>query len=234
MRKSIIKFSSLFLLIIGGYYLMITHISSFITNYDHKIMSYNNTYNTNINETNIVETLLDNSEIGIYKIEELNEITSNPFLISLMSGLNNQSEEEIKNDLEKRVSLNMINKLSSKNYDSKIVYSPEGNNILTFTIDAKNIFYKKYLSGESCAVNNSPDEINLEIVSSNIKKKLDELGITKQFAFNITSIRQSMNERYYGNHIYYIEDYTHNIKITYNVLCNEIYSLQIGFKEITN
>lgn len=234
-RKDYFLFIILFIGILGFYFLCITNIDLFITHYDSKIMSYENKYKAEKIYNNIIATLLNNSKITVSTIDDLEEIISSDYLIDILSYFLNLTKKETINYLKESINKKQINTLYSSYYKEKIIYITNPNYVIIFTMDGKNVYYNKYLDGETCReINDDTASENIDNISSNTNRIMDTIGIKKNIGFEITSIRKAYDFEYNDefSRVYFIFDKKNNIKITYNLDCNVIYILELGFKEL--
>lgn len=234
-KRDYLIFIVIFLSILGIYFLCISNIDLFITNYDHKIMSHKNNYKFENECDNIVGDLLYNSDITVSTIDDLEKIISSDYLLNILSYFFNLNEKEVKEFLKKSVDEKNINTLYSDIYDSEIIYIASDRQVIIFTMDGKNIYYNKYLDGETCEKTNvaSVSE-NIENISNNTNKIMEDIGVKDTIGFKITSIRKAFDFEYNDlySRVYFIFDKKNNIKITYNLDCNIIYILKVGFTEL--
>ena len=147
-----IKPSFLIITLICGYFIFILNINYFFDNLDNRFVSYENNFESETTENNVVEKIFSNSEIAVANEEDLKEILSSPFLINLLGQLLNYSEEETIEFITKYIDKLMVNTMKIPEYDSKIIYIDIDGSLITFTLDGKNIMYNRYLSGESCTL----------------------------------------------------------------------------------
>lgn len=234
-KRYYILFIALFLSILGAYLLCITHIDIFITDYNDKIMSYENNFNAENQYNNIIGVLFNEgeSQIEVSTTTDLEEIVASDYLLSIISYTLNLPKNSTVNYLKKAIDMKTINTIYSKHYEEKIIYMSTEKYALVFTMDGKNIYYNFFLSGETCKIDNIEESTpSIDTISSNVYKIVNDLSIKSNIGFDITSIRKAYTSEYYELYgsVYLIEDKTHNIKITYQLDCDIIYILQVGFE----
>lgn len=232
-KKDYFLFITLFLSILGIYLICIMNIDLFITNYDNKIINRTNNFNAKDQYSNIIQPLL-NEEITLSTMDETNKIISSDYLISMLSYFFEVPKEKMETYLIKLTLQKMINTIHSKYYDTEVIYITSESYTIIFTIDGKNIYYNKYLSGETCPKNAEESHNSIDIISTNVNNIMNKMGITSNIGFDITSIRKAYTSEYYELYgsVYFIEDKTHDIKITYHLNCDNLYILQLGFGQI--
>lgn len=243
--KNFIKFICLFAVIISAYLLFITHIDAFIIDYDGKLYTSKNVYDSSYPTEGKIGTILTTADYEIASIETLKNFLETTNLATIVSNLFNTAPEDAKAILYENCKMKNMNILHDEYYDGDIYYlnvtttvdeGEEKYMTLMFTDDLEQIYYFKYLSNLDCESpinsNTGSDIIDLELVRKNIKNHFREMGLIEKYALESSSIKSAWLREYQsydGNYLYYIDDYIDNIKIEYNLLCDEIYSLQIGF-----
>ncbi len=231
-HKDYLLFIILFLCILGIYLLCITHIDIFITNYEGHIMSYKNSFNADNPYNNIIYTILNDNKVEVATLDDLNDIVSSKRLMSLLSYFLELPEDETIIYLTKYTKQKMINIIYTDIYELPVIYITTNTYTIMFTLDGKNIYYNKFLSGETCEKSNvSSTNSSIDTISNNVNKIIDRIGIKNSVGFEITSIRKAYTADYYELYgsVYYIEDKTHDIKITYQLDCDVVYILTVGF-----
>ena len=234
-KGSYIKFLCLFIIIIGVYFIWITHIDFFINNYENKVISYQNNYKLSQNSYNIIEVMLNEGKMRMGTLEDLENILQMDYPLQILNYFfNNKNIEETKIYLEKLAEENMFGVISTSYYEEEIIYITLSNGIIALTKDGKNIYYNNYLNGVTCSNEEISKNKNIEVITENINKYMHDYHITNYYNFEITSIRKAPNIEYNGiyGEVYYIEDIENSIKMTYELKCNAIYNMQIGFKEL--
>lgn len=234
-KKDYLLFIIIFFSILGIYLLCITNIDIFISDYETKILSYENNFNPEEQYTNIIYSILNENEVEIATFEDLDNITSSNYLLNILSYFFELSKDETINFLEKYTAQKMVNIIYTKYYEAPIIYITSDSYTLIFSLDGKNIYYNKYLSGETCSrFNVSSTNSSINIISNNVNKIMNNIGVKENVGFDITSIRKAYTQEYYEFYgsVYFIEDKTHNIKITYQLDCDVVYILQVGFGEL--
>lgn len=236
-KKDYFLFIILFLSILGIYLLCITHIDFFITDYEGKIVDYKNNFNAESQYNNIIYHILNNYEVNIATLDDLNDIRSSKNLLNLLSYFFELTPEETLSYLTKYTEQKMLNIIYTDAYELPVIYITTDKYTIIFTLDGKNIYYNKYLSGETCERSNvSSVQSSIDTISTNVNKIINDIGVKNNVGFEITSIRKAYTSDYYELYgsVYFIEDKTHNIKITYQLDCDVIYILQVGFGELDN
>lgn len=233
-KKYYLLFICLFFSILVIYLLCITNIDIFIPKYEDTIIEHENKFKANNFYNNIIFTLLNESDMQVTSLTELNEIASSEELISLISYFLDLNKGDAIRFIEKKILSKMVNTIITPYYDSKVIYFTSDSYTMIFTMDGKNIYYNKFLSGESCTQNNEKNPESIDLISDNINKIMNKIGIKQNIGFDITSLRKAYTSEYYElyGHVYFIEDKTHNIKVTYELDCDIIYVLQVGFGEL--
>lgn len=234
-KKDYLLFIIIFFSILGIYLLCITNIDIFISDYETKILSYENNFNPEEQYTNIIYSILNENEVEIATFEDLDNITSSNYLLNILSYFFELSKDETINFLEKYTAQKMVNIIYTKYYEAPIIYITSDSYTLIFSLDGKNIYYNKYLSGETCSrFNVSSTNSSIDVISNNVNKIMNNIGVKENIGFDITSIRKAYTQEYYEFYgsVYFIEDKTHNIKITYQLDCDVVYILQVGFGEL--
>lgn len=234
-KKDYLLFIIIFFSILGIYLLCITNIDIFISDYETKILSYENNFNPEEQYTNIIYSILNENEVEIATFEDLDNITSSNYLLNILSYFFELSKDETINFLEKYTAQKMVNIIYTKYYEAPIIYITSDSYTLIFSLDGKNIYYNKYLSGETCSrFNVSSTNSSIDVISNNVNKIMNNIGVKENVGFDITSIRKAYTQEYYEFYgsVYFIEDKTHNIKITYQLDCDVVYILQVGFGEL--
>lgn len=232
-KKEYIEFIILFVLILSINHLFISNILMFVKNNDNTIIGYPNNYKIDYRTENIVGNILHDSEIRIINENELKELMDNPFLVNLIKSFYPLKSTEKTNEFLKISGPTNINYVEPNYYNYDIIYMDVASGTLAFSTDGKNIIYTILLPNNYFQNNyiDEDDAGTVESASERIKKKLNDLGITEKFDFEITNIRKAYSSEYnieYSN-VYYIEDTKHNIKITYEYTNDVIYYLQVGF-----
>lgn len=234
-KKDYLLFIIIFFSILGIYLLCITNIDIFISDYETKILSYENNFNPKEQYNNIIYNILNENEVEIATFEDLDNITSSNYLLNILSYFFELSKDETINFLEKYTAQKMVNIIYTKYYEAPIIYITSDSYTLIFSLDGKNIYYNKYLSGETCSrFNVSSTNSSIDVISNNVNKIMNNIGVKENIGFDITSIRKAYTQEYYEFYgsVYFIEDKTHNIKITYQLDCDVVYILQVGFGEL--
>lgn len=225
--KYFITFIFILCVFLFSYYLLITHIDIFITNYDEKLLTFDIKEEIKNND-NIISKILS-GKVDMATEKDIEPILENEFIINLISGISDISQEEIKLTIRKMAIENHINIIEHPAFDSKIIYMSINENLFTFTLDTKNIYYSKGLSGESCIYETSNNDYDK--VYSSINSFAKKYQLKEKFNFEISSIEFADGSEYSAtfNLVYFIEDSKNNINIIYSLSCNTPYSVQIGF-----
>ena len=230
--KSYIMFGSILAIFIFLYYLLMHNIDYFIASYDNKILSFKNNITLDNQNDNIISMILgSNADIEVATPNDLEVLLNNEFMINMLSNIMEISKDEVKMALSKVAmegNANIVKNLN--NYDSDIIaLSTLDNYVIIFSLDAKNIFINKLLSGESCFY--TPNDNDLENVYKYINDFVSKNKILENYNFKITNIRFADGSEYDNKTglVYFIEDNKNHIEMIYSLSCNEIYSLQIGF-----
>lgn len=227
--KSYIIFIFILSIFLLSYYLLITNIDVFITNYEGKLLTFDITEDIKNNDNIILMILEGAKNIDVANEEDVKPVLENDFLINLIANINGLSYNETKDTIAKMAISNNIDIVDHPLFDTKIIYMSINDNLVTFTLDAKNFYYSKGLSGESCKYEISNNDFDK--VYSNVNSFIKKYQIKEKYGFEITSIKFADGSEYSATFglIYFVEDSKNNIKINYSLSCNEIYQLQIGF-----
>lgn len=228
-----IKFMLIFSIFLGIYILCITNANIFIKNYDDKIITYQNNYNFDTTSNNILNYIFDGSEFRVGIVKDLEEIFENQYTLNLLSNLLEKSNNEIIEYLSYLVNANRISIIKSKFYDEELFYLPEAKFTIILTSNGENIYYNRYLNGDTCK-NIEPNDSSIDDIKKNIETHMKNLGLTKKIDFNITSIKKSSSTEFkelYGK-VYNIEDSENDLKILYEANCDKIYNFSLGFTNI--
>lgn len=232
-KREYIKFIILFSIFLGVYFLCITNANIFIKNYDDKIITYQNNYKLDTTSNNILNYIFDGSEFRVGNFEDLEEIFNNSYTMDLLSNFLEKNDDEMNEYLNNLVKSNMVSIINSRFYDEELIYLTEPEYTIVLTKNGENIYYNRFLKGDTCT-NIESNDSSIEIITKNVQNQIENLGITKKIGFNITSIRKSPSTEFkelYGK-VYYIEDSENDLKILYEVNCDKIYNLSLGFTNI--
>lgn len=207
--------------------LCITNINYFIKDMDGILIKYENKY---------VNKFDDDSIYAVYNIAkakiseaELKEIKNNEFIISMLGKITSRNKEETFSDLDKQYQSGFLEKTFIEPYQD-IYYLYMGSFVLFYSKDLKNIYFQNYTVNERCT-NCSYGNVKIEDVSEAITNNLDDLGIIKNYNFQIEMLKKENGTEVIGPDLYYATDYTHNIKIQYSNYFETFYNIQIGFNK---
>ena len=227
MKKRILPIT-LFVLILGVYFIFISNFNSLLTSYDNKLVSLENNYQTNEEEDyDFIGEILYNSSVRLATIEDIESVGNQKLLASLITDF--YGERDAINYLETLAQDDEILIYTNDNYDEDIIYITKGDSLFLFTKDFQNIYYNYTPFNEETLVSNNV--FTIEEISNMINNKLGILGIIDITPFEISSITKSqIKYDYLDNHaIYYVEDNTNHINITYDASIDKLFNLQIGF-----
>lgn len=243
--RNLLKYFFSLIIVIILYFAFISNIDYFITIKEDSIEKHKNTYNTIENSTNKVSMILNYSEYDYVNDKNMKVMFKSDFILNLISRLYNFSLDETKDFLQDLTSMEAIKVLNSEVYEGDIFYgtieeiddySSEIVSSFMFTDDFKNFYYQSYLPIEKNAYEEDGDKtviddenVNIEMVSQNVRGHIKNLGIEDEYGFEITTIKSGYRDYGMQRGIYKIEDTKHNIEIEYNWNTDSIIMLRIGF-----
>ncbi len=229
MKKRILPIV-LFILILGIYVVVISNFDIFLTNYDNDLMTVNNNYKINDEETyDFLGEILYNSSVRLATTEDIESIENKELLANIITDF--YEEEDAITYLEMLAQDDELLIYDNSSYNEDIIYITKGDSLFLFTKDFQNIYYNYTPFNEASLPESTKNIFTIEEISNMINNKLRVMGISNIIQFKMSSITKSQIEYdYLDNHaIYYIEDDTNNIDITYDASIDKIFNLQIGF-----
>lgn len=250
--KSFLKFTFVFLILLAVQLIIIANIKVFITDYEGNISIYENTYNAELSDDGIVANLIENGDFSLAAPSDIEEIPEKDYLLDILSELYDLTKEEADTFLMTYTKNKMVNILK-KNYNYGDIFymdvsdpfmfdrddyidSNRGEypaSLIIFTEDLKNIYFTRFLSGDSCEESKDKSlSTNFKVAEAEVRERLSKMGILNRYDVDFTSIRNTWFDdyRYDKEQFYFIlEDYKNSIKIQYNHQCGKLYHLELGF-----